>query len=177
MSSIVISGDTSGTITIAAPAVSGTNTLTLPATTSTLAINGPAFSAYGSALQSLSNNTLTKIAFNTKLFDTATAFDTTNYRFLPLVAGYYQVNASIGVVPNATGLVGIYLYKNGTLYSRGAVIPNNNQGPDTTLSALISLNGSTDYIEIYGYQNSGISLNVGSNASTYPFSAAMVRSA
>jgi hypothetical protein len=36
MSSIVVSGDTSGAITIAAPAVSGTNTLTLPAATTTL---------------------------------------------------------------------------------------------------------------------------------------------
>ena len=36
MSSIVISGDTSGTVTLAAPAVSGTTTLTLPATTDTL---------------------------------------------------------------------------------------------------------------------------------------------
>jgi hypothetical protein len=33
MSSVVISGDTSGAITLAAPAVSGTNTLTLPAVT------------------------------------------------------------------------------------------------------------------------------------------------
>ena len=40
MSSIVVSGDTSGAITIAAPAVSGTNTLTLPASTGTLVTTG-----------------------------------------------------------------------------------------------------------------------------------------
>ena len=40
MSSIVVSGDTSGAITIAAPAVSGTNTLTLPASTGTLLTTG-----------------------------------------------------------------------------------------------------------------------------------------
>jgi len=33
MSSVVISGDTSGAITLAAPAVAGTNTITLPAVT------------------------------------------------------------------------------------------------------------------------------------------------
>jgi hypothetical protein len=38
LSSVVISGDTSGSITIAAPAVSGTNTLTLPANTGTVAL-------------------------------------------------------------------------------------------------------------------------------------------
>ena len=36
MSSVVISGDTSGAITLSAPAVSGTTTLTLPATTGTV---------------------------------------------------------------------------------------------------------------------------------------------
>jgi hypothetical protein len=40
MSSVVISGDTSGAITLAAPAVSGTNTATLPAATGTIVISG-----------------------------------------------------------------------------------------------------------------------------------------
>ena len=35
MSSIVVSGDTSGAVTISAPAVSGTNTISLPANTGT----------------------------------------------------------------------------------------------------------------------------------------------
>lgn len=39
MSSVVISGDTSGTLTIAAPAVAGTNTITLPAGTGTAVVN------------------------------------------------------------------------------------------------------------------------------------------
>ena len=37
MSSVVIYGDTSGAITLAAPAVAGTNTLTLPTSTGTIA--------------------------------------------------------------------------------------------------------------------------------------------
>jgi len=39
MSSVVISGDTSGAVTVAAPAVAGTNTLTLQAATATSAVN------------------------------------------------------------------------------------------------------------------------------------------
>jgi hypothetical protein len=38
MSSVVISGDTSGTVTLQAPAVAGTNTITLPAGTGTAAL-------------------------------------------------------------------------------------------------------------------------------------------
>ena len=40
MSSVVISGDTSGSVTLQAPAVAGTTTLTLPATSGTV-ITGP----------------------------------------------------------------------------------------------------------------------------------------
>ena len=40
MASIVVAGDTSGTVTLAAPAVSGTTTLTLPATSGTVLTNG-----------------------------------------------------------------------------------------------------------------------------------------
>jgi hypothetical protein len=39
MSSVIISGDSSGAITVAAPAVAGTNTLTLQAATATNAVN------------------------------------------------------------------------------------------------------------------------------------------
>jgi hypothetical protein len=39
MSSVVISGDTSGTVTLAAPAVAGSNTLTLQAATATSSVN------------------------------------------------------------------------------------------------------------------------------------------
>jgi hypothetical protein len=38
MSSVVISGDTSGSITLSAPAVAGTNTITLPASAGTVAL-------------------------------------------------------------------------------------------------------------------------------------------
>ena len=40
MSSLVIAGDTSGSITLAAPAVAGSNTITLPAGTGTVSVAG-----------------------------------------------------------------------------------------------------------------------------------------
>ena len=44
MSSVVISGDTSGAITLSAPAIAGTNTITLPAQTATIAtLTTPSF--------------------------------------------------------------------------------------------------------------------------------------
>jgi len=52
MSSVVISGDTSGAITVSAPLVAGTNTLTLQAATATSAVN-----TYGSTLNTTSGTT------------------------------------------------------------------------------------------------------------------------
>jgi hypothetical protein len=52
MSSVVISGDSSGAITVSAPAVAGTNTLTLQAGTGTVSMNtrGTAVSASGTSV-------------------------------------------------------------------------------------------------------------------------------
>jgi hypothetical protein len=57
MASLVLSGDTSGSITVAAPAVSGSNTQTLAAVTGTLA---PIVS--GTAVTSTSGTSLTSRA-------------------------------------------------------------------------------------------------------------------
>lgn len=63
MSSVIISGDTSGAITLSAPAVAGTNTLTLPATTATLAtLTTPSFATtigVGGATASASGSGIT----------------------------------------------------------------------------------------------------------------------
>ena len=61
MSDIVLNGDTSGAITVSAPAVAGTNTLTLPATTGTLATTAdPATSVTATA-----NNTANETVYLT----------------------------------------------------------------------------------------------------------------
>ncbi len=61
MADIVLTGNTSGAITVSAPAVSGTNTLTLPATTGTLATTAdPATSVTATA-----NNTANETVYLT----------------------------------------------------------------------------------------------------------------
>ena len=64
MSSIVVSGDTSGAITIAAPAVSGTNTLTLPALTGTVLTTATA----GTVLQVVNATYSTSVSSSTASF-------------------------------------------------------------------------------------------------------------
>jgi hypothetical protein len=57
---------------------------------------GPAFRAYNNANQNITASTFTKVLLQVEDFDTASCFDnTTNYRFTPTVAGYYQVSGSV----------------------------------------------------------------------------------
>jgi hypothetical protein len=113
--------------------------------------SGPAYSAYASANQTPSSSTWTKATFNTEAFDTDSVYDTSTYRFTPNKAGYYQYNFS--QLAPSTGQTYVAIYKNGnevkTAHSPTAApgILNN--------SALIYMNGSTDYVECYIYSSTG----------------------
>jgi len=139
----------------------------------------PAFSAFGSAATTINNVTNTKIILQTKEFDTAGAFDaTTTYRFTPLVAGYYQVNGGIAFSPNATGFRFITIFKNGTAIKGGQNLPGGSTNfLGITVAALVFLNGSTDYLELFGNQNSGSTLTTTTSASETYFQAFLARSA
>jgi hypothetical protein len=42
---------------------------------------------------------------------------------------------------------------------------------------LIYFNGSTDYVEVYGYQTTALAMTIGSSQSTLKFTGSMVRGA
>lgn len=155
MSSVVISGDTSGAITLTAPLVAGTNTITLPASTGTVMVNGPAFSAYQSSPQTLSSSTNTKILFQTEEWDTNNNFSSST--FTPTVAGYYQINSAIRLNSSYSG-GRLMLYKNGSLIKTGS-----DSGSATvavfSLSSTVYCNGTTDYIDIYALIGTGQALS------------------
>jgi hypothetical protein len=114
--------------------------------------NGPSFSVYLNATQNITSATFTKINFNTEEWDTANCFDNaTNYRFTPNVAGYYQFN--VGLVPNGSSITRLilYLYKNGTTYRVLNDLSYSNPNFASATSTLVYCNGSTDYVEMYGY--------------------------
>jgi hypothetical protein len=147
-------------------------------------VAAPAFSAYISGYQgSVAQSTWTKISLSAENFDTNNNFDsTTNYRFTPTVAGYYQVNgfASFGTIgatnPN-NGLVAIY--KNGGSVSSSQYSSGTNASFNLSTSILVYMNGSSDYVELYGYMtgsgaNQG-AFNGGSTGTT--LTGCLVRSA
>jgi hypothetical protein len=137
----------------------------------------PAFSAYNNATQSISNNTLTKINFQVEDFDTNNNFASS--RFTPTIAGYYQINAGLNIAPAASGVAAVAIYKNGNEWQSGSQIPmNGTYSVRPVVSTVIYFNGSTDYVEIYGLQISGGSLNVGTNVTIATwFTGSFIRSA
>jgi len=161
-----------GSVTLDVPSTASTFTATVPANTGTIvttgstaavtqgmlasnvASNGPAFSAVGSTT-SLSNTTFTKLIFTTESFDTANAFDMAAGRFTPQVAGYYQFNFVLDMNQGSGGLF-VDIRKNNSRFSISSVTPVvGGIGAVCAGSALVFLNGTTDYVEVFGYQNSG----------------------
>lgn len=174
-----------GSVTLDTPSTASTFTLTVPAITGTavvtgstgtvtqgmlaanVAATGPAFYAYQSGAQGVGAGVFFKIILQTEVVDIGNCFDNvTNWRFQPSVAGLYMVGCGITRATSNCDMSS-NIYKNGTTVGYGNTFYNNSAGTSTT-SKTVYLNGSTDYVEFYGYFS--IAQNtVASEAGTYGF--------
>jgi len=136
---------------------------------------GPAFSATAGAL-TVSASTWTKIPFSGEQFDTNNNYDpTTNYRFTPTVAGYYYFTIQLFMSVNANrGAVSVY--KNGVSTLEKLDLGSTaNGGISFSTNGLLSMNGTTDYVEAYVYQEGTGTTNINTNASLTLFSGFLAR--
>jgi hypothetical protein len=128
--------------------------------------NGPAFRAYRTtSAQSFSANTWTKVQLNGESYDTANCFDsTTNFRFTPNKAGYYQFNAAPNNQRSGNGLIYGAIWKNGS----GVTVTGFQIGTADTFTPvamdIIYMNGTTDYVEMYVYDQAATSRTVVASA-------------
>jgi len=179
--SLVLQSSGGGQITIQEPTTASNFTQTLPAATGEVMVSGnqPAFSATIASTQTITAGTFTKIAFATEVFDTANCYDpTTNYRFTPNVAGYYQINllARLRGVGASTNKI-LAIRKNGSTYRNIDQYPTSIEYFSLFLSSLVYMNGTTDYLEAWVYSDgTSTSVNYDSNI-TSEFSGSLVRSA
>ena len=136
---------------------------------------GPAFSAYATTAQTgIASGVETKILFGTERFDTDSNFASS--RFTPTVAGYYQINSTIAIVSAGASSNWVSIFKNGAYYGRGArIFTENSRNVNCTISDFVYCNGTTDYVEIYGFSNGGI-WQLESGTTTY-FSGFLARAA
>lgn len=121
--------------------------------------NVPAFEAYAN-VQSISNTTVTKLNIGGVIYDTNSCYDNiTNYRFTPTVAGKYFIYLQAffeGTNFNQLFNSVISIYKNGSPTTNPSLsyVSNNGTYASTVpinYNTTIDMNGSTDYIEAYGY--------------------------
>ena len=164
MSSIKLKGSTSGDITISAPAVAGTNTLTLPANSGEITVGGnntPYFSVRMSADQTATDNSWTKVDFDTVIMESGVTFDTTNNRFtVPSGAGgIYQINAHIAFQSTVNADIAqcyarYYLNGAGTTGTPVYNFAGNLTAKQFAVqySRIIPLSEG-DYVEMYGFCN------------------------
>ena len=148
-----------GGVILDAASTATDKTITIPARTGNMAVDGPAFSAASNS-QTISTTTITKAVLVNEYFDTNNNFDNaTNYRFQPTVPGYYQINITVQSAAAAVsgGVVLGLIYKNGAQYGVNMIeyLDSNATALGASAGALIQMNGSTDYVELYIFQSSG----------------------
>ena len=99
-------------------------------------------------------------------------YDTSNYRYTPQVAGIYYIQLGVALT-SVNAIVGV-IYKNGTIYQNGGIMQNSGYSYNTSITTgLVSMNGSSDYIEAFGNSSSTNQVVVGGSAYTN-FSAVLV---
>tara|TARA_R100001591_G_scaffold116712_3_gene134369 strand:- start:8 stop:577 length:570 start_codon:yes stop_codon:yes gene_type:complete len=147
----------------------GTGTITLGQSGDTIALgsgasqtgfggtNTPAFEAKrASSVQAISNSTSTKIEFNTEIFDSDSAYDSsTNYRFTPQKAGKYFVYARVMCRAETNGnliIAEVSLRKNGSSIGSSRFDFKDSYGNNATpvINQVVDMNGSSDYVEAWG---------------------------
>tara|TARA_A100001015_G_C14886343_1_gene670584 strand:+ start:176 stop:739 length:564 start_codon:yes stop_codon:yes gene_type:complete len=175
----------SGTFTIAAPNSNTDRSLTLPDEAGTVLTSassvtqnsGPAFSAYATATQSISNGAFTKIIFNAEEYDTDGAFDSsTNYRFQPNVQGYYHLSVNLTNADDSSAYRKIIeFYKNGSVYLRANDMKVILERMSASLD--IHLNGSSDYVEAFYYQENTSNISSTTKSLSSWFSGHLIRKA
>ena len=181
-------GDADGTFTIAGLtttgnvsiggdlSVTGTPTFSTPipvANGGTGVNSWPGFRSYISGAQAITNGSYVKAQFDTESYDVTNDFDsTTNYRFTPSVAGLYLV--SVGINWGSTEDTKSYfisIQKNATV-DTVLEIELHASGTDPLImngSAIINMNGSTDYLEVYVYNGGTVSKNIGGSGNNRNF--------
>jgi hypothetical protein len=120
--------------------------------------NTPAFHAHKTAKQTIATGTATLVTFEAEDFDTDSAFDLSNERFTPQVAGKYFLYASIRWDTGTDFDISyLSIAKNGNdVFTGGA---GNVYYNFTKVAGIVEANGSTDYFTVKTNHNMGSNLD------------------
>jgi len=147
---------------------------------------GPTFSAYVSTAQNVSGSTWTKAACDGTQFNVGSCYSTSTYRFTPTVPGYYLITGQIypASYGNNPYTIGCSIYKNGSAYInnfQGNASSSSYSNGTPVVTTIIYMNGSSDYVELWGYLVGGsgqlVFQNVASSIMFTCFSGSFLRGA
>ncbi|MGW2920428.1 hypothetical protein ACWDBF_21555 [Streptomyces angustmyceticus] len=123
----------------------------------------PVFAGYQATVQSISTGTFTPLTIDTEVIDSDGGHSTTTNtsRYTATVPGTYLVLGTAAWAANSTG------YRRVSINLNGSRVTGSSIGADATTtvlsgqttSAIVSMNGTTDYVEVVGAQSTGSALN------------------
>ena len=123
--------------------------------------NTPSFYATLTSDQTINDATATKVQLNNEILDTDNNFDnSSNYRFTPTTAGKYLIFGAVMLNAQSNTNMDVfefYLQKNSDVIAQTTNTFLNNPIRETqgTLSCVVDMDGSSDYIEMYAYIDTG----------------------
>lgn len=114
--------------------------------------SAPTFSAYMTNNVGLAGGVETKATLDVVEYNIGGYYSSANSRFTPLIQGYYQVNASGRATGTGVSSMWFNLRKNGSNLFR--LIESQAGGLTICGSAMLYMNGTTDYFELWGQVSS-----------------------
>ncbi|RYZ94192.1 MAG: hypothetical protein EOP47_28300 [Sphingobacteriaceae bacterium] len=119
------------------------------------------FHATKDDVYSLPPNTASNILFGTEVYDVNNWYNPVDGRFTPKVPGYYQFNAGLRMYNGGSSERYIRLVKTNITTSVATDIANGSAINGTVIvsqvSAVVYLNGTTDYVNVKGYSLDAVS--------------------
>jgi len=136
------------------------DTITIPSGVTQTGVGGtntPAFLAYQDSSQVLTNNTNTKLSFNTEVFDTDSAFASNTFTVPTGKGGKYYFFTSCPIFNATPTRYSINIRLNG---SEKSLLELGNTGSYSGVSTSTLINVSVgDTIDVYFYHNNGSDIN------------------
>jgi hypothetical protein len=108
--------------------------------------------------QSLNQSNYQTVTFNNIDVDTINGWDATNNRYQPQVPGFYIVNAQRFNIPATSSYVVCLIRKNAVDVCAETIVGSGLNHPMGGATALVYLNGTTDYVYVLGLASTTINL-------------------
>ena len=139
----------------------GTSALTIDSTGRILTPARPMFDVAKSSTQTISSGSVTKVTWDTENYDIGGNF--ASDKFTAPIAGKYHMNALLTMSTITAGAgIGLIWYKNGSVFRSGHHQSTEINITFTLQSSVVFDLSASDYVEVYAFQGSGNSEDLGS---------------